>query len=191
MPATPVHVLIGERLRNARELRNLTLEQVADRAGISKAHLSRLESGERQPSVSALLELSGVLGARVSTLLGEDVDDSRISLHSPDDPRHDAGGLSVASCSGYADSRVLEALRITVQSGRPASSPARHRGEEWLYVLSGILELEYDGELHQLTPGASAHFDADRPHRMTAPAGSADLLLVAAEQITDLHAVHR
>jgi uncharacterized cupin superfamily protein len=112
-------------------------------------------------------------------------------VHSPGDVRHDASGLSVASCSGYTDSRALEALRITVKSGRPVSAPARHRGEEWLYVLHGTLDLEYDGELYQLKPGMSAHFDADRPHRMTAPSASAEVLLVAAEQTTDLHAVHR
>jgi transcriptional regulator with XRE-family HTH domain len=191
VPPPTENLRIGERLRAARERLGLTLEQLADQCDLSKAHLSRLESGDRQPSVSTLLLLSGALGARVSALLGEDPGGAPLAIHSSEDPRHDAGGLLVASCSGYADSRAIEALRITVHTNRPASTPARHRGEEWLYVLSGTLELEYDGQLYVLSEGMSAHFDADRPHRMTAPDSAAEVLLVAADQSTDLRAIHR
>ena len=183
--------MLGDRLRSARELRGLTLDQLAERSGLSKAHLSRLESGERQPSIAALLDLAGVLGVRVSSMLGEDIGSAPIALHGPDEPRHDTGGLSIAPCSGYADSRALEALRVTVKPNRHAAAPARHRGEEWIYVLSGTLELEYAGELYELGPSMSAHFDADRPHRMTARSRAAEVLLVAVEEATDLRAVHR
>ena len=182
---------LGDRLRSAREARGLTLDQVAERSGLSKAHLSRLESGERQPSIAALLDLAKILGVRVSSVLGEDVDGAPIAILGPDEPRHDAGGLSIATCSGYADSRALEALRVTVSPDRPATAPARHRGEEWIYVLSGELELEYAGRLYDLGPSTSAHFDADRPHRMTARGGAAEVLIVAVEELTDLGAVHR
>src|SRR6202046_4357797 len=63
---------LGDRLRSAREARGLTLDQLSASTGISKAHLSRLESGARQPSVGILVELAGALGTRVGTLLGED-----------------------------------------------------------------------------------------------------------------------
>lgn len=190
MPSSAL-LAIGERLRTARERLGLTLDQLAEQAGLSKAHLSRLESGERQPSISALLELANALGTRVATLLGEDVDGAPLSLHRADEPRHDANGLAIGSCSGYAGSRAIEALRIIVAPGRAASAPVSHRGEEWIHVLSGTLELEHDGELHQLTPGMSAHFDATRGHRMSASAAPADVVLVAVEQATDLRTLHR
>ena len=62
---------IAESLREERTRAGLTLEQLAQRAELSTAHLSRLESGERQPSVAALLALSRALGVSMSTLLGE------------------------------------------------------------------------------------------------------------------------
>jgi transcriptional regulator with XRE-family HTH domain len=191
METSTDHLILGDRLRAAREQRGLTLDQLAERSGLSKAHLSRLESGERQPSIAALLDLANVLGVRVSTVLGEDVGSAPIAVHGPDEPRHETGGLSIASASGYADSRALEALRVTVSPNRPVAVPARHRGEEWIYVLSGILELEYAGQLYELRAGSSAHFDADRPHRMTARGKAAEVLLVAVEEATDLRAVHR
>ena len=60
--AGAVLISVGQRLRAARERVGLTLDQTAELSGLSKAHLSRLESAERQPSIAALLSLSGALG---------------------------------------------------------------------------------------------------------------------------------
>jgi ribosome-binding protein aMBF1 (putative translation factor) len=78
---------LGDRLRSAREVRGLTLDQLSASTGISKAHLSRLESGARQPSVGILVELAGALGTRVGTLLGEDAAGAPLATFSPDAPR--------------------------------------------------------------------------------------------------------
>src|SRR5580658_2086085 len=118
---------IGDCLRTAREQLGLTLEQAAELSGISKSHLSRLESSDRQPSVASLLALSAAFGVSVGALFGE--------------------------TQGAAP------LKVTIPVGRPAPVPARHPGEEWIYVLSGTLRLEYGGEVHFLEPGTAAHFN--------------------------------
>jgi transcriptional regulator with XRE-family HTH domain len=181
---------VGERLRAARERVGLTLDQTAELAGLSKAHLSRLESAERQPSIAALLSLSDALGTPVSSLLGENQDASPLAISTDGAPRHESKGLSMAACSGYAGSSALEALRITVNPDRPLTPPAHHRGEEWLYVVQGILRLEYDGEVHHLGPGVTAHFDAERPHRLGAEGRRAEVLLVAAKDARNVQTVH-
>jgi len=182
---------IGERLRAARERAGLTLDQAAERAAMSKAHLSRLESSERQPSIAALLSLSQALGIPVSAVLGEDVAGPPLAVW-PDGtaPRRESKGLTIAPCSGYPGSSTLEALRITVAPDRLAPSPARHRGEEWIYVLDGILRLEYDGAVHHLGPGATAHFDAERPHRLGAEGRPAEIVMVAARERITLQSAH-
>lgn len=177
---------IGQRLHGARETRGLTLDQLATLAGLSKAHLSRLESGERQPSIGMLVDLASALGTRISTLLGEDIDGSPLATYGREAPRHNAGGLEIASCSGYPDSHALEALRVTVTPDRPPTPPVRHRGEEWLYVLRGTLELEYDGVLYEIPKDSSVHFDASRPHRMATRRDPTEVLLVTAEDKTEL-----
>ncbi len=181
---------VGERLRVARERVGLTLDQTAERSGLSKAHLSRLESAERQPSIAALLALSDALGTPVSALLGENQGASPLTISTQDSPRHESKGLSIAPCSGYAGSVALEALRITVDPHRPLTPPAHHRGEEWLYVVKGILRLEYDGEVHHLGPGVTAHFDAERPHRLGAEGRPAEVLLVAAKHARNEQPAH-
>jgi len=122
--------------------------------------------------------------------LGENQDASPLAISTEGAPRHESKGLSIAACSGYAGSSALEALRITVNPDRPLTPPAHHRGEEWLYVVQGILRLEYDGEVHHLGPGVTAHFDAERPHRLGAEGRRAEVLLVAAKDARNVQTVH-
>jgi transcriptional regulator with XRE-family HTH domain len=181
---------LGDRLRSAREVRGLTLDQLSASTGISKAHLSRLESGARQPSVGILVELAAALGTLVGTLLGEGTGGAPLATFTPDALRHTAAGLEIASASGFPDSRALEVLRVHVPAHRRPSAPVRHRGEEWIYVLRGILELEFDSMLYELREDMAAHFDAARPHRLSAGPGEAELLVASADHRADLTSIH-
>jgi len=180
----------GERLRVAREHARLTLDQLAAATGLSKAHLSRLESAERQPSVAALVELSRALGVAVSVLLGESGGDERLMISTGAEARHEANGLSVATRSGFPGSSVIEALNVLVSPDRPASAPVRHQGEEWLYVVHGTLLLEVDATAHVVHHGESAHFDATLPHRLAAVGETCEVVLVAATDSRSLRALH-
>jgi DNA-binding XRE family transcriptional regulator len=172
-------------LREERTRAGLTLEQVAQRADLSTAHLSRLESGDRQPSVAALISLSRALGVSMSTLLGERRSLPAIGMSPPGRVTHEANGLTIAPCSGFPGSSTLEALQIRIGADRTPSEPARHRGEEWIYVASGQLRLEFDGQVHLLDPGSTVHFDASRPHRLGAERGAVDVIVVAADAPND------
>lgn len=181
---------VGQRLRAARDNRGLTLAQLASLTGLNKAHLSRLESGERQASIGALVGLSSALRTKVSALLGEDVDESPLTVYTPDVPTHLVNGLEISSCSGFDDSRILDAMRVTIRADRPASAPVRHVGEEWLYVQTGSIDLEYDGTLYELGQDHAVHFDAGRAHRMMTRDVAADLLLVSAKSPGGLAQIH-
>jgi transcriptional regulator with XRE-family HTH domain len=189
-PGTISETSIGESLRAIRERQGLSLEQAAERAGISTSHLSRIESSERQPSVASLLALSAALGVPVGTLFGETQGANALTVSEPDEPRRDSNGLAIATCSGYAGSSAIDALRVTVPADRPAPVPAHHSGEEWIYVLSGTLRLEYDGDIHFLEPGTAVHFNAELPHRLGAEKSAVEVLLVAAKPSRNLHQIH-
>jgi transcriptional regulator with XRE-family HTH domain len=181
---------IGDCLRATREEQGLTLEQASELSGISKSHLSRLESAERQPSVASLLALSAAFGVPVGAFFGETMGPAPLTISTPDEVRRESNGLSIGPCSGYAGSSVIDALRVTVQPERPAPPLTRHPGEEWIYVLSGTLRLEYDGEVHFLEAGTAAHFNAELSHRLGAEKSTTELLLVAARPVRNLHQIH-
>lgn len=181
---------IGETLRATREERGLTLERAAELSGLSKSHLSRLESSERQPSVAALLALAGAFGVPVGALFGEAQGGPPLHISREDEPRRQSNGLSIAACSGFQGSSVIDALRVTVSPDRPIPAPTRHLGEEWLYVLSGTLVLEYDGEVHFMGAGTTAHFNAELPHRLGTEGRPVEVLLVAAKLVRYSQNVH-
>ncbi|MFE9664028.1 cupin domain-containing protein [Streptomyces sp. NPDC005955] len=170
--------VVAPRLRERRRGAALTLEAAAASAGLSPAHLSRLETGRRQPSLPMLLSLARVYGTTVSELLGETVADREAIVESATMEPTRAGGWTYWQAG--APGRGMQALRVRVPYGTQGDIVRVHPGEEWLYVLSGRLRLRLGDSTHVLAPGDSAHFDSLTPHRI----GAAD------EDGTDLLFVH-
>ncbi|GAA2124352.1 XRE family transcriptional regulator [Streptomyces synnematoformans] len=166
------------RLRELRRRAGLTLEAGAARAELSPAHLSRLETGQRQPSLPVLLKLARVYGTTVSELLGEAPAAPTSVVRGADAPVREAGGWSYRPAGG-AD-RGMQALRVHVPYDAEHRDLVRvHPGEEWLYVLDGRMRLALGDTEHLLDPGDSAHFDSLTPHRIAAATrGGLDLLFV-------------
>ncbi|MEU9027301.1 XRE family transcriptional regulator [Streptomyces sp. NPDC048383] len=178
---------VAPQLRDLRRRAGLTLEAAAARARLSPAHLSRLETGRRQPSLPLLLGLARTYGTTVSELLGE--------TPATADPIVRAGGPGAREADGWTywqaggSGRGMQALRVHVPAPAPVGKGARergqgelvrvHPGEEWLYVLGGRLRLHLGESEHFLEPGDSAHFDSLTPHRIAAAtADGVDLLFV-------------
>ncbi|MFI7319604.1 helix-turn-helix domain-containing protein [Streptomyces venezuelae] len=168
---------VAPQLRELRRRASLTLEAAARTAGLSPAHLSRLETGQRQPSLPMLLTLARVYGTTVSELLGETVADRDAVVRASDMEPTAAGGWTYWQAG--APGRGMQALRVHVPHGAQGDIVRVHPGEEWLYVLKGRLRLHLGDTAHLLGPGDSAHFDSLTPHRIAAAdPGGADLLFV-------------
>ncbi|MFE1438763.1 helix-turn-helix domain-containing protein [Streptomyces sp. NPDC058739] len=168
---------VAPQLRALRRRASLTLEAAARSAGLSPAHLSRLETGQRQPSLPMLLALARVYGTTVSELLGETVADRDAVVRATDMEPTRAGGWTYWQAG--SPGRGMQALRVHVPHGTQGDIVRVHPGEEWLHVLQGRLRLRLGDTTHLLGPGDSAHFDSLTPHRIAAEdAGGVDLLFV-------------
>ena len=162
---------LGARLRERRLSSRLTLEAAAARVGLSPAHLSRLETAKRQPSLPVLLGLSRAYGVPVEVLLGEEAVGPPSVVRAP---VVRAGQGEPTSAGGWtyhpagAPGRAMQALRVHIPVRVQDAVVRVHPGEEWLYVLQGRLLLTLDREEHRLGVGDAAHFDSMRPHRLVA-----------------------
>jgi transcriptional regulator with XRE-family HTH domain len=175
-------IKLGTRFRELRTERGWTLEDLAERTSLSRPYLSRLESGERQPSLAALFSVAQAYGVTLSSLF-EPEPEARMGVivRATDSPVQRGNGLFYANLSRGSWTFNLQPLRIVVPAEREEGELYRHEGEQWLYVLSGRLGLKIEEEQEfVLEPGDAAHFDADNPHQFTALDGSdAEVILVA------------
>ncbi|QKV91940.1 helix-turn-helix transcriptional regulator [Streptomyces sp. NA02950] len=170
---------VAPRLRDLRRLSGLTLETAARRVGLSPAHLSRLETGRRQPSLPMLLALARTYGTTVSDLLGEAPPERDPIVRADRMEPQEAGGWTYWRAGGPG--RAVQALRVHVprRSGAQDALVRVHPGEEWLYVTRGRLRLTLGEAVHVLAEGDAAHFDSLTPHRIAAASpGGTDLLFV-------------
>jgi transcriptional regulator with XRE-family HTH domain len=173
--------MVGSRLRSMRRERGWRLEDLADRTGLSKAYLSRLESGERQPSLTALFGVARAYGVSFSALFEPEPEtQSLVVVRAEEDHVQRGNGLLYSKLSNGSMTFNLRPLRIVVPAERAGDTLYQHEGEQWLYVLSGKLCLELPDEEIELNPGDAAHFDADNPHKLSALDGrDAEVILVA------------
>lgn len=177
----PKIVGLGERLRELRAQSGWTLDELARQTSLSKSYLSRLEDGDRQPSLAALLSISRAFRVSLAALFEGERDTRSDIVTQADQTRPQQGnGLIYRSLSSAARPVNMQPVRVTVPATRTGTELYQHDGEEWLYVLAGTLLLTLTDDTFTLSPGDAAHFDAREPHRLTALGGEdAELILVA------------
>jgi transcriptional regulator with XRE-family HTH domain len=151
---------VGPRLRALRAQRRLTLAAVAESTGISPSTMSRLESGQRKPSLELLLPLARVYQVPLDELVdAPETGDPRV--RAKPFRRHNRTFVPLTRRPGG-----LQAYKMIVPPQDPPGpyEPASHEGYEWLYVLSGRLHLVLGARELDLGPGEVVEFDTRTPH---------------------------
>jgi transcriptional regulator with XRE-family HTH domain len=150
---------VGPRLRALRRQRDTTLAGLSAATGISVSTLSRLESGQRRPTLELLLPLARAHGVTLDELAGAPpTGDPRIHLRPVS--RHGMTMLPLTRRPGG-----IQAYKLIIEAGSRAEPDLRvHEGFEWLYVLNGRLRLVLGEHDLELAPGEAAEFDTRVPH---------------------------
>jgi transcriptional regulator with XRE-family HTH domain len=149
---------VGQRLKRVREQRGATLTAIAQTTGISKSTLSRLESGQRRPTLELLLALSKAYRVPLDDLVeAPDVGDPRIRLK-PDRVK----GRIVIPLTRQPEGQ--QAWKIVIPADKIDPEPRAHDGHEWIYVLSGQMRLILGDQDRVLGVGEVAEFDTRIPH---------------------------
>lgn len=149
---------VGPRLRRLRRQRGVTLTALAAQTGISKSTLSRLESGQRRPSLELLLPIAHAHEVPLDDLIGApELGDPRIRLR----PRT-RNGRVVVPLTEQTDGTHAWKVVIPPDPGEPELRT--HYGYEWLFVLSGRMRLILAEHDITMVPGESAEFDTRVPH---------------------------
>jgi transcriptional regulator with XRE-family HTH domain len=172
----------GSRLRELRQSRTWSLQEVADRSQLSKTFLSRLESGDRQASIAAVLTLAQVFSVSLASLFEEPeiAVEPCLIVRASQAVMKTANGLTYSPLSNAERFINLQPLRVIIPLTRQGNTHYQHAGEEWIYVLSGKITLSLAGKAYDLEVGDAVHFDSQLPHRLIARGSrEAEVLLVA------------
>lgn len=168
-PADPDHLLAAfpARLKALRTAHHLSLQELAERAGMTKAFLSLLERGVNMPSAASLEALAQALNVPISTLFPDQAAAPvRVSLVRAHERIAEPG-------PPYASLNLLDPLFMQnefhpfiIACDRKSFSPQTVTvvGEQFIFMLTGCVEYRYDDVLYTLRPGDALYFNGTIPH---------------------------
>jgi transcriptional regulator with XRE-family HTH domain len=174
---------VGTRLRDLRQQRGATLAELSSTTGISVSTLSRLESGQRKPTLELLLPLARAHQVPLDELVdAPETGDPRI--HAKPFTRH---GVTVVPLTRRPGG--LQAFKQLYPPHWPGRAPEQgsHEGYEWLYVLNGRLRLLLGDSDLVLNPGEAAEFDTHVPHAFATGDQPAEVLCLFGPQGERMH----
>jgi transcriptional regulator with XRE-family HTH domain len=160
---------LGGRVRELRRGRGLTLEELARLSGVSRAMISKLERGEKNPTLVVVAKLAEGLGVTLSKLAG--IEERREVIVVPRDRRmiirDSETGFERQLLSPNFVGRGVEFIRNEIPEGSTSGEfPPHRRGvEEHIVVERGSLRAMLGGEEYLLREGDAVYFEADLPRR--------------------------
>lgn len=179
-------MVMPSRLRTVRKRRRMTVEALAARAGIHKGHLSRIERGEKTPSLGTLMALAKALEVEMSELFGEKATDAEISVvrkaeraRLPGDDLYGVEAILAANRERPIALYVVDPGPKFLEHDLP-----EHEGFEVLLVLRGSIEAKVGDRLLTLATGDCAAYDARLKHvlRKTSRGPASVLVSLVAER---------
>ena len=189
MPSS--HSIVGLKIKGLRESKNLSIEEIAERSGLSVEQIVSIENDQNLPSLGPLIKIARALGVRLGTFMDDNDALGPVVCRAAERERES----SISFSNGAADARKhMEYHPLAQQkAGRhmepfvidinPEDSPefqlSAHEGEEFIYVMQGEVEIVYGKETYTLYEGDSIFYDSIVKHHVHgAPGKSAKILAV-------------
>lgn len=168
----------GEKIRLQRIDRQMATEELADRAMIDREQMLKIEDGEIAASLGTLIKLSRVLGVRLGTFLDDREEQGAVVTRKGDNipsVHFAASGLgkhehlTFTSLAREKSNRHMDPFLVEILPEAPVEGLfSSHEGEEFIFVISGAIEVSYGQEKHLLNSGDSIYYDSIVGHRIQA-----------------------
>jgi quercetin dioxygenase-like cupin family protein len=162
---------LGDRIRKAREIHNLTIQELSNRTGIDTDILKKVEANKMTPPLGELVKLGKALETRMSFFISPGADKPMTLVRADqrkEVPRH--SGRSSARYGYFYESlapekanRLMEPFMITLTPAEEVQ-PSSHDGQEFLFVLEGQIMAQVGEQTEHLGPGDAIYYDSSDPH---------------------------
>ncbi|MBF0227341.1 MAG: helix-turn-helix transcriptional regulator [Desulfobacterales bacterium] len=157
-------VSVGSKIKKIREKKNVTFEQIANDTGCSIDYLQKIESGEIMPPVGVLLQVSRALDINSDLLLKDNgtTVKKRVQAYNKRTENY-----AYTALTPVAENKHLKAFKIMIEPMKDHEGVGyQHEGEEFIYVLSGRIEVIVGENVNNLNEGESLHFNSGIRHKI-------------------------
>ena len=185
------HSVIGAKIRGLRETKNLSIEEIAERSGLTVEQIESIETDQNLPSLGPLIKIARALGVRLGTFMDDNDDLGPIVTRAADREKDSSISFSNDATDArkhmeyhpLAQQKAGRHMEPFVSDINPEDSPefqlSAHEGEEFIYVMQGEVEIVYGKETYKLGEGDSIFYDSIVKHHVHgAPGKSAKILAV-------------
>jgi quercetin dioxygenase-like cupin family protein len=151
----------GAKMKQLRELRKISFEQLANKTGLSHRYLKEIEEGIAIPPVSAVIQIAKALAV-----------DSGSFLSAPEKKRRESfykrtQAYSYKTLTPEAETKHMKAFLVTIDPKRDHKMvDYKHEGEEFLYILKGHIEVMVGESQNLLKKGETLHFNSGTTHKL-------------------------
>jgi transcriptional regulator with XRE-family HTH domain len=179
-------LLIGDKIKSKRTQKNITLEQLANRAGVSKGLISQIENNRTVPSLPVLFNLIHSLEEDLRSFF-EDMHDSFTNNHVLIVRKGQEKLFTKEPVKGFSYRRILtrsvtsqatDVVLLELKKNAARKQLIRTDAYECKYVLKGDIEYQVEGDLFTLHEGDTLFFDGRAKHRLKNIGNSEALILV-------------
>lgn len=183
------HTIVGAKIKGLRESKNITVEELSERSGLSAGQISSIENDEFLPSLGPLIKVARALGVRLGTFLDDSdelgpvvcrAEERQSSISFSNDATDARKNMEYHSLARQKAGRHMEPFIIDIQPSEEKNFKlSAHEGEEFIYVLAGEVEIDYGKETYTLKAGDSIFYDSIVDHHVHGACGkSAQILAV-------------
>ena len=164
---------IGQKLKELRVLKNLTQEELADRAELSKGFISQLERNLTSPSIATLTDILQCLGTSLNEFFTEEPEE-QIVFGSDDFFEKTDSDLKnkIEWIIPNAQKNIMEPILLTLEKGGSTYPDTPHEGEEFGYVLQGSIMIHLGNNSYRAKKGEAFYFTPDKKHYLTSKNGA-------------------
>jgi len=173
-----IEITVGEKIKQIREMKKVSVEELAARSGMELAMIQKIEQEKNIPSLAPLVKIARALGVRLGTFLddsdnygpvvvrsGEYQKGARFTSQSSEAREH----LNFFSLAFDKAGRNMEPFIVDIEPGLLSDYMlSSHEGEEFIYVLEGEIEINYGKEIYRLAKGDSIYLDSIVLHNVHA-----------------------
>ena len=154
---------LGGKIRQLRNQKGLTQEELADRCELTKGYISQLENDLNSPSIATLADILSALGSNLSEFFREEADE-KVVFTKDEFFEKDSEGVLWKWLIPNAQKNMLEPGLVELAEGASASEDIPHEGEEFGYVLEGRIAVVLGSKHYICKKGEAFYYSASKPH---------------------------